>query len=593
MKKLAVLSLTAGLLFSQFTSVSAEQKTDWGIDRIEAPKAWNSGFTGKGIKIAILDTGIKPHTDLQIAGGVSFKTYTTSYYDDNGHGTHMAGIIGAKNNEYGSVGIAPDASLYAVKVLNKNGEGEIDTLVKGIEWSIANKMDIINLSLSLDEQIDNAKLRAALDKAYSSGILIVGAAGNHGRSNGSGDTVEYPARYNSVIAVSAMDTANKRLSNSATGSTVEVTAPGANIYSTYIDNKYAAINGTSAASSYVSGNLALLKQRYPGLSNTGIRTKMQQLTLDLGAGGKDTFYGYGLIKAPSNKGQVQRIAGKNRFEVAINIAENGFAKDAGSNKVILAYYNAFADALTASPLAYKYNAPILLTHSDRLTAETKAEIMRLNPDEVIIVGGPGSVSNAVYSEVDSMVNKVRRIAGKDRFEVSYNISKELKDTTTAVVANGLNFPDALAIAPYAARQQYPILLTRPDKLPNETIAALQGIENTIAVGGTASVGTDVYSKLPTPQRIGGKDRFEVSANIIKQLNLPTEQAFLATGLTFADALTGSVLAAKNNAPLLLTRKDSLPDSIFGLVKEKQILDIKVLGGTGSVGEAIQTKLENQ
>lgn len=569
------------------------QVTDWGINKIVTQRAWSSGYTGKGIKIAILDTGINPHNDLQISGGVSYKSYTKSYNDDNGHGTHMAGIIGAKNNSFGSVGVAPDALLYAVKVLDKEGKGEIDTLIKGIEWSITNKMNIINLSLSLEEQVDSPALRAVLDKAYKSGILIVGAAGNHGKSNGSGDTVEYPARYSTVIAVSATDSGNRRLSNSATGSTIEVSAPGGNIYSTYLNNGYARMSGTSVASSFVSGNLALLKERYPGLSNAGIRSKLQHLTFDLGAGGKDAAFGYGLIQAPSNKGKVQRLAGKNRFEVAVNVAEKGFANDNTSNTLILANYNAFADALAASPLAYKYNAPILLTQSDRLTTETRNEISKLKPDEVIIVGGTGSINNNVLNEVDSLVNKVRRIAGKDRFEVSYNIAKELNGATTAIVANGLNFPDALAIAPYAAKHKFPILLTVPTRMPNETKAALEGIQNTIVVGGPASVSTGVYSQLPNPKRIGGKDRFEVSTNIIKELNLSADQAYLATGLTFADALTGSVLAGKNDAPLLLTGKDRLPASVATIVIEKKILDFTILGGTGSVAESIQTILENQ
>jgi minor extracellular protease Epr len=594
MKKIVSLLVVLAVLFSQVNITYAEgQKIDWGNNKIGASKAWSSGLTGKGVKIAILDTGISPHSDLQIAGGVSFKSYTSSFYDDNGHGTHMGGIIGAENNGIGSVGIAPDALIYAVKVLNKEGEGEIETLIKGIEWSIANKMDIINLSLSLDEQVDNATLRAVLDKAYNNGILIVGAAGNHGRSNGSGDTVEYPARYSPVIAVSAIDSADRRLSNSATGSLIEVAAPGANIFSTYLNNGYANISGTSAASSYVSGNLALLKERYPGLTNQGIRAKLQHLTFDIGAAGKDTAFGYGLIQAPSNKGKVQRLAGKNRFEVAVNVAEKGFAGDETSNTVILSYYNAFADALSASPLAYKHNAPILLTHSDRLTAETKAEITKLAPEQVVIVGGTGSVSNQVFNEVDSLVDKVRRIGGKDRFEVSYNIASEITGTDTIVVANGLNFPDALAIAPFAAKHQYPILLTRPTQWPSQMNGLIAGKENSIVVGGNASVGDNVLNQLPNARRIGGKDRYEVATNIVRQLNLPADQAFIATGLSFADALTGSVLAAKESAPLLLTRKDSLPDSTESLVKEKQILDVILLGGSGSVGEAIQTKLENQ
>jgi spore germination protein YaaH/putative cell wall-binding protein len=288
---------------------------------------------------------------------------------------------------------------------------------------------------------------------------------------------------------------------------------------------------------------------------------------------------------------VNRISGKNRFEVAVNISNQGWPDKADT--VIISNYNAFADALAASPLAYQEDAPILLTHQGRLSDETTKELYRLQPKKIIIVGGPGSVGENVVKDLSKEgFSNIERIGGKDRFEVSYQIAQRLGNTETAIVADGMNFPDALAIAPYAARNGYPILLVKGNNLPDKTKQALneKQIKNTIVVGGNASVGVDVYNQLPSPQRISGKDRYEVAANVIRDLNLNTNKVFIATGSTFADALTGSVLAAKENASLVLSRQGHLPESSSSILTEKQITKHSILGGTGSVGNEVVEQL---
>lgn len=272
------------------------QTQDWGIARTKAQEAWDLNYTGKGIKVSVIDTGIANHEDIIIAGGTAFTSYTTSYLDDNGHGTHVAGIIGARNNGYGTVGIAPESSLYAVKVLDKNGSGYLSDVIAGIDWSITNKMDIINMSLG--STTDSSTLKNIVDKAYSQGIIVVAAAGNTGNVDGTGDNVNYPARYETVIAVAATNAKDQRAAFSSTGNTVEVSAPGVKIISTYLNNQYAYMDGTSMASPYAAGNLALLKQAHPTLTNSELRKKLQELSIDLGVSGKDTSYGYGLIQAP-------------------------------------------------------------------------------------------------------------------------------------------------------------------------------------------------------------------------------------------------------------------------------------------------------
>ncbi|OPH56227.1 hypothetical protein BC351_29105 [Paenibacillus ferrarius] len=254
---------------------AATQTMDWGVSVINATYAWNSGYTGKGIKVAVLDSGIDTqHEDLSVAGGVSFVDYTTSYDDDNGHGTHVAGIIGAKNNETGVVGVAPDADLYAVKVLDATSKGYLSDVIAGIDWAVDHNIDVINLSMATS--VDSPALHRAVDQAYDNGLLVVAAAGNAGNKEGTGDSIQYPAKYNSVIAVGAVDQNRQRAPFSSTGSELEVSAPGEAIYSTYLNNGYKISSGTSMASAFVTGELALLKQQKSALTNVQLRQLLDQ-----------------------------------------------------------------------------------------------------------------------------------------------------------------------------------------------------------------------------------------------------------------------------------------------------------------------------
>ncbi|MDR7073180.1 cell wall-binding repeat-containing protein [Fictibacillus barbaricus] len=288
-----------------------------------------------------------------------------------------------------------------------------------------------------------------------------------------------------------------------------------------------------------------------------------------------------LFNQPQAEAAAPRIDGKDRFEVAVNISKKGWST---SKTVVLTNYLAYADALSASPLAYKKNAPILLTQNQFLTPSTKNEIYRLRSKEAVIIGGTGSISNNVINELKSMGLTVTRIDGKDRFVVAQNISRQLSNKGIAVIAYGLNFPDALAIAPYAAKNEYPILLTGNGSLPSATAAALRekNITKTYIIGGEASVSNAVKSQLPSPTRIGGANRFEVAENVIRQLNLSTASTYLTSGMNFADALTGSVLAAKSNAPLLLTTPTYLPNETKSIIQDKIVKSFTILGGPASV-----------
>ncbi len=270
-----------------------EETVPWGVARIEAP-AVHGSVDGDGVRIAVLDTGVDythPDLDANYRGGYDFIGQDADPMDDNGHGTHCAGIIAAEDDGSGIIGVAPRAEIYAVKVLDSSGGGHISDVVAGIEWAIENDIQII--SMSLGGNSDSYALRSACDAAYDAGILIVAAAGNDGRYSGYGDTVDYPARYDSVVAVAATDQSDRRASWSSTGPDVEIAAPGVGVYSTY-PGGYRTNSGTSMACPHVAGVAALVMETRPEWSNDQVRERLAETAEYLG---RSTWYGNGLVNA--------------------------------------------------------------------------------------------------------------------------------------------------------------------------------------------------------------------------------------------------------------------------------------------------------
>jgi hypothetical protein len=274
-------------------TLDAELDNSWGVKRIGAGNVHAGGNKGAGVKVAIIDTGIDyTHSDLDVnfdttLRGYDFVNDDSDPMDDNGHGTHCAGIVAAVDDGAGVVGVAPEAHLYAVKVLDSGGSGYESNVIAGIQWSVDNGMDVISMSLGSDS--GSTSLETACENASSSGVLLVAAAGNDGNPRGRGDNVDYPARYDSVIAVAATDSSDKRARWSSTGPAVELAAPGVSIKSTYLGGGYAIKSGTSMACPHVAGTVAL------AIGN--VRQCLQDTADDLGAPGKDNLYGYGLVDA--------------------------------------------------------------------------------------------------------------------------------------------------------------------------------------------------------------------------------------------------------------------------------------------------------
>lgn len=304
--------------------------------------------------------------------------------------------------------------------------------------------------------------------------------------------------------------------------------------------------------------------------------------IDLNGGGTDGIYGLSV----TNFEFINRISGSDRYETAIEIAKAGWPK--GADNVVLATGSTFPDALAGAPLAFQMNAPILLTPKGKLDERVRKLIEDLGVKKVTILGGTSAISSAVEKELkNEMKLTVNRIKGENRYETAAAIAATLLPNRTAVVVYGGNFPDALSMAPYAAMYGYPIYLTDKNELSKATKDAMANYTKTYVIGGPNAVSEKVKKQLPSPTRIQGSDRYETSIAIAKKLEMPTSEVFVATGEGFADALAGSVLAANNGDPIVLTKKKNLPDSTYQFFKEEQTSSYTILGGTSAVGEGVE------
>lgn len=283
----------------------------------------------------------------------------------------------------------------------------------------------------------------------------------------------------------------------------------------------------------------------------------------------------------------QRLAGLDRYETSVDISKSGWP--GGSDVAVIATGEDFPDALCAGPLAKSLNAPVLLTEVNVLDSNVKAELKRLGVKEVYIVGGVGAVSYNVQNQITSMGIKCTRLAGEDRFGTSVAVASKLNSTKTVVVATGDDFPDALSIAPWAAAKGVPILLTDKTQIPKEVseYIANNGISNSYVIGGVGVVSDSVLRKLPGAVRLAGEDRYGTNIDILKHLgnDFDLSKVYMATGEDFPDALSGSAIAAKYSAPIILVSpignsvSRSYADSNAGRFHE-----IYLLGGEAVVSD---------
>jgi len=322
------------------------QTVPWGVAKIGSPDVWAVGNKGTNVKVAILDTGIDiTHPDLKVVGGATYVFGTTTYNDDHGHGTHVAGIVGALYNTVGVVGVAPEAALYAVKVLDKNGRGYISSINMGIEWSISNRMQVI--SMSFGSTSDSISLHQECDEAYNFGIVLVAAAGNNGPG---AETMTYPAKYSSVIAVGATDSNDIVSDWSSRGQEMWVTAPGVSIYSTYKGGTYVTMSGTSMACPHVTGTTALILAKNPTVSPDDVKSILQKTAVKTGGMNGwywTSAYGFGRVDAYAAVSAAQTLPPDFSLSASpssLEIQQGGY----GTSTITVTSQNGFSSAVTLS-----------------------------------------------------------------------------------------------------------------------------------------------------------------------------------------------------------------------------------------------------
>ena len=287
---------------------------------------------------------------------------------------------------------------------------------------------------------------------------------------------------------------------------------------------------------------------------------------------------------------LERYCGDTRYETAVSISQEGWVD--GSDVVILARSDDFADALAGATLAHKYKAPVLLTRPNSLPEETLAEIHRLDASTVYLLGGESAISAEIQQQLGALGLEIIRIGGSNRYETAADIAWEVAPSgvDTALIVYSNNPIDALVAASYAAAKGYPILLTNTNTLNPLTAELLDelGVEDTFVIGGTKVISDKVMGQLPNPERIWGADRYSTAIALAKRFAPNAEHIYIANGsgkAGGADAITGGPLAAIQRVGILLVDKN-LPDSVIEYLSSSKITDATILGGTGAVNEDI-------
>lgn len=579
------------------------------FNSVKALDAWR-GFIPKTRPIvAVLDSGIDlNHPDLK---NMIYKPYnilngSTPPLDDVGHGTHVAGIIGAEtNNKIGVASLSKGSYIMPIKIGTKNGISNID-LANGIYHAVKNGATIINISVGGDF---SAYVEDACNYANQKGALIVAAAGNEGVPYYS-----YPAAHNTVMAVAASDSRTNSLADfSNYGDWISIAAPGVDIYSTYLFGKYAEMDGTSMASPMVASLAAMLKNHHPGLTNNQMRWIMEASS--------EKYYGSlyhsnGQMNAQNSLSlfnDYSRAYGATSVETSKIISMTGW-KIASSgvlipeeleiNKalpteegkfVILASNQSFPDSMAAGALSYKLDAPLLLTYPNSLRQSTIDTLNELQADKVLIMGGPGAVSDSVKTSIKQLGYEVHRLMGDDRFETAASINDYVaKKNGKVIITSAREFSDALSVSPFAGNEQIPIVFVERNFIPKSTQDFLNKYKfsKAIVVGGPGVVSDHVLKQLPNPVRIGGLDRFETNRRVINYFK-PTSNfdgVILATGRNFPDALSGAPVSAKLDYPLVLVDPAKGPAATFEFVKQKtaqnHLPEMITLGGPTVIPPAI-------
>jgi len=632
----------------------------WSLSKAEVQKAWELGATGAGVTIAIIDTGVDVnHPDLknnlvQGYNAITGRTGDTSVQDNNGHGTHVAGIAAAALNGDGVVGVAYQAKIMPIKAMDRSGEGVDYVVADGIVWAVDHGAQIVNLSLG--GQTESKILQSAIEYAQENGVLVVAAAGNRDE-NSSGDTgksITFPASEPGVLAVTATDKSDKVPSFSVTGPEAGLAAPGEEIISDYWQKRsgYATVTGTSMAAPFISGVAALVWGLHPELTAQQVKTILEDSALDLGTPGRDSNYGYGRVNAywavrfageaeklasPANVswagGIVQTKVGETgQTSAFLAIPPRAFGMNQGKEALVelstvqsvpadfpqeiipagegisVEWNNLSQKNLS---LSVNINSVDIAAIEGQMSGEQHlAYLYRWSGSRWIKIGGgvkpteleagqevrAGISEPGIYRVGLERVPADSRIAGADRIQTAVQIAQANFPTgaDTVLLARADDFPDALAGAPLAYKYHAPILLTEVAGLPGAVYEELLRLQpqKIILLGGTGAISANVEVRLKSLATVQriGGANRYATAAGIAEELGMIGEAVVVNGNNYADAITMASIAAEYGIPILLSEKNTLPAETKEILRKYSVSKTEVIGGEGVVSDQVLKSL---
>lgn len=601
----------------------------WEMPQTKVSRVWDElEVYGENAVIGFIDSGVDwTHPGLQhsfrgynsATGAVStagnwmdLVGHSSYPVDISNHGTAIAGVsVGRERDGGNAVGVAPGAKWIAVRAFDVTTATNENIIIAG-EWMLAPNgdpalaPDIINNSWG--SLIKNEKLFDGLIAAWKAAdILPVFAAGNskHGATEGS---IENPAHLPDTLAVGAVDKNNQIARFSKRGPSIvdgknmvkpDLVAPGMGTRTAYPGGYTYNLEGTSLAAAHVTGVAALVKSANPTLSALEIKQILldtaQPVTDGTYAASPNNAYGHGVVNAYGavRKATVaryaSRISGDNRYTTAVEISKKFYPN--GASTVYVASGDKNADALAMGPLTNLQKGPLLLTGST-LDPRTLAEIQRLSPSKIVIIGGAQAVSDKVANQIAHGTNiSPTRIFGENRYETANAIANTVLATTSgkaAFLVNGYRDADAVSITPVATRDSTPILSTDGGKLSKGTIELIKGkgIQSVTVVGGSAVISEKLEKELSSlgiaVKRLWGADRYATSNAINKQYFPKPETAVIANGITIIDALSAGPIAGSLKAPVVLASTETFTADNAAYLTQPTVKTRYVMGGENAI-----------
>ncbi|WP_242947439.1 S8 family serine peptidase [Desulfosporosinus lacus] len=615
----------------------------WPLINRDVQGAWEMGATGQGVTIAIVDTGIDlEHPDLKANLVPGYNAITGSEaaganQDNNGHGTQVAGIAAAELNGVGIVGVAYQAKIMPIKAIGAKGVGYDDAIAEGIIWAADHGAQIINLSLGSENgSVSSDILKQAVTYAVTKGCLLIAASGNYDSESQANPGVSYPASDPRVLAITATDIAGKVTSYSATGSEVDLAAPGDFIptdgWERAEGSGYTYASGTSLAAPFVSGEAALIWSQHPEWSRDQVIQALEQGTEDLGSPGQDNQYGHGLvdvklaltltnqtldkrtspavidslggiIEAVEGSTQINLTIPSQAFDQAVNVTLKAMPAPSdlpkGETFLTPAFQVNWGSATPQKMLSLKWSDPALKGASG-------GNLYRWTGSRWISLGGEIGKGEArfglympgiyVFGTAQNSGQQSQRFAGVTAEGTAVQISKETFTTgaDTVILAQVNQFPDALAGAPLAYKLQAPILLSSSAGLSEEVRAEIQRLapKKVYLLGGTAALSVQIEKELQQTYEV--KRLFGYTAEGTARaiaLELGTKgKAVIASVRYFQDALVISSWAARQGIPILLTQPQTLSAETQTSLQDLKVTESLVVGGTAVVGSKVMEQL---